>query len=72
MKVSEFQKLKEFEDITDIDGEEGDLVLAGEHMVEQKETKKPGDSISLYKIFHINRQEGTINYILQTTKLEKE
>jgi len=72
MKVSEFQKLKEFENITDVDGKEGDLVLAGEHMVEQKETKKPGDSISVYKIFYINKKEGTINYILQTMKLEKE
>lgn len=72
MKVSEFKKLKEFEDIINIDGEEGDLFLAGEHMVEQKETKKPGDSVSVYKIFHINKREGTINYILQTMKLEKE
>lgn len=76
MKKNEFLKLKEFDyfDI-DVDLEEGDCFLTGEHMINQKQNKNPSDQISYYKVF--KKRENNIEYgevfdILESEKKEED
>lgn len=70
MKISEFKRIKEFEDPSDATGEIDDIFMAGENMISQKVKKSIGQEITYYKI--INKDKfGNIMYIPIYDKLIK-
>lgn len=69
----ELQNLEEIEDIRDINKNRfkvGDLFLHGENVIEQKNTKNPGDTVTIYQITEIG--ESTTVYFPKYYKIKEE
>jgi len=69
MKKSEFLRIREFKEMESMIGVDmvpGDKFLRGEDMIEQKNKKMPGTTISYYEVIDINDKGG----YLFTNKIE--
>ena len=73
IKMEVFQRLPEIEDIQEINNKnfnKGDLFLAGESIIEQKNTKDCGDYVTIYKI--TEKSGDSIIYVPDYYMIEKE
>ena len=59
MKMNDWRKLKEVEDPYKI--EIGEFFLMGEKVIEQRETKIPGQEITYYKL--LNKEGKSVEYM---------
>lgn len=70
MKISEFVRLKTFDDDIDLKLKVDDKFLTGKNMVNQIETKrKPGDKISYYQV--LKAEGNNISYTVILDILEE-